>query len=154
MDCFTLFRKSRCACVKDIGHRPLNDMADHCAILPNERINPRFGRAVRAIESSESQKSPVDQPASRCAHPTARTDHPTVGKHATARIEILAFGTGHPSCRQWCSEPVAPNRALYSQHQRFKFASSQPRASVDISWDLPDLQSDGLLDLGCSTRTL
>src|SRR6516162_7736905 len=106
------------------------DMADHCAILPNERINPRFGRAVRAIESSESQKSPVDQPASRCAHPTARTDHPTVGKHATARIEILAVGTDHPRC----PEPVALNRALYSQHPRFKFASSQRRASVDTSW--------------------
>ena len=55
------------------------DMADHCATLPNERINPRFGRAARAIESSESQKSPVDQSASRCAHPHAQTDHPTVG---------------------------------------------------------------------------
>ena len=32
------------------------DMADHCATLPNERINPRFGRATRAIESSESRK--------------------------------------------------------------------------------------------------
>src|SRR5215467_4767129 len=41
-------------------------------------------------------------------------------------------------------EPDAPRRALYSQHQRFKFASSQPRASVDTvddqtSCDLPDL---------------
>src|SRR6516164_690252 len=31
-------------------------MADHCAILPNERINPHFGRAARTIESSESGK--------------------------------------------------------------------------------------------------
>src|SRR6516164_7403282 len=117
------------------------DMADHCAILPNERINPHFGRALRAIESSKSQKSPVDQSAGRCAHPPARTDHPTVGKRATAPIEILTVGTGHPPCHQWCPEPVAPNRALYSHHQRFKFASSQPRASVDTSWDLPDLQN-------------
>jgi hypothetical protein len=58
MDCFTLLRKSRCACVKleDIDHRPLNGYADHCATFPNERINPRFGRAARAIESSESRK--------------------------------------------------------------------------------------------------
>ena len=51
---------------------------------------------------------------------------------------------GHPPCHQWCPEPVAPNRALYSQHQRFQIASSQPRASVDTvddqtSCDLPDL---------------
>jgi hypothetical protein len=32
------------------------DIADRCAILPNERINPRFGRAAHAIESSESRK--------------------------------------------------------------------------------------------------
>src|SRR6516165_9512902 len=42
------------------------------------------------------------------------------------------------------SKPGAPNPALYSQHQRFKFASSQPRASVDTVDDqtygaLPDL---------------
>ena len=52
--------------MKDIGHRPLNGYADHCAILPNERINRYFGGAV---ESSESQKSPVDQSAGRGAHP-------------------------------------------------------------------------------------
>jgi hypothetical protein len=117
------------------------DMADHCATLPNERINPRFGRAARAIES---KNRPVDQPAGRCAQTPARIDHPTAGKHATARIEILAFGTGHPPCHRCALEPGAPNRPLYSHHQRFKFASSQPRASVDTVddqtyGDLPDL---------------
>ena len=32
------------------------DIADRCAILPHERINPHFGRVARAIESSESRK--------------------------------------------------------------------------------------------------
>ena len=58
--------------------------------------------------------------------------------------KVWPFGTGHPPCHQWCPEPVAPHRALYSQHQRFKFASSQPRTSMDTvddqtSCDLPDL---------------
>jgi len=135
------------------------DMPDHCATLPNERINPRFGRATRAIESSESRKiAPLINRPAAALKPPHESIHPTAGKHATARIEILAFGAGHPPCHRCALEPGAPNWPLYSHHQRFKFASSQPRASVDTVddqtyGDLPDLHHT-LYSFGSSVNRL
>ena len=121
------------------------DMADHCAILPNERINPRFGRAAHAIESSESRKIAPLIKGGPLRNPPARTDHPTVGKHATARIEILAFGTGPTHhATNGASEPA--------QLTRFSILSTKDsnsqvlnRAHLWILWtikhscDWPDL---------------
>jgi hypothetical protein len=71
------------------------DMVDHCATLPNERIDPHFGRAARAIESSESRKiAPlINRPAAAPNSP-----HESIIQrleNMRPRLEILAFGTGH-----------------------------------------------------------
>jgi hypothetical protein len=109
------------------------DMPDHRATLLNERINPHFGRAARAIESSESRKiAPlINWPA---AAPNPRTNRSSNGrKNMRPRAsEFWPLAQVHPTnATNRALEPGAPNRALYSHHQRFKFASSQPRVSVD-----------------------
>jgi hypothetical protein len=73
------------------------DIADHCAILPNERINPRFGRAAHAIESSESRKiAPlIKRPAAAPNPPHESIIHRS--ENMRPRIEILAVGIGHPT---------------------------------------------------------
>jgi hypothetical protein len=60
MDCFTLFRKSRCACVKmeDIGHRPSMDIADRCAILPHERKIHALVELLTPLNRPNPEKSP------------------------------------------------------------------------------------------------
>ena len=73
------------------------DIADRCAILSNERINPRFRRAAHAIESPEPRKiAPlINRPA---AAPNPR--HESIiqrSENMRPRIENLAFGTGHPT---------------------------------------------------------
>src|SRR6516164_11637274 len=108
------------------------DIADRCVILPNERINPHFGRAARGIESSESRKiAPLIK-----GRPLPNPPHePIIQRSENMRRRAskfwpLAQVQPHDAANG-ASEPGAPNPALYSQHQRFKFASSQPRASVD-----------------------
>ena len=112
------------------------DIADRCAILSNERINPRFRRAAHAIESSEPRKiAPLINRPAAAPNPPARIDHPTVGKHATA----------HRKSGLWHSHPTMPPIVPLSRAQltglfilTIKDSNSQAldRAHLWILWTI------------------